>query len=106
MKESFAVEIIDKVFDPNVLISLEESLHEEVIQSVYEKKDEIFVQVSETVPLDEFMVDDRNGSVGFQESSEVSFLMIDEFNEEHDNLVVISYEDDQRYIQTVEDQSN
>jgi len=40
------------------------------------------------------MVDDRNDSVGFQETSEVSFLMIDECNEEHDNLAVISYEDD------------
>lgn len=48
------------------------------------------------------MVDDRNDSVGFQESSEVSFLLIDECNE---NLAVISYEDDLQYIQTIEDQN-
>ena len=39
MKESFAVEIIDRVMDLNVLISSEQSLHEGVIQSVHEQRD-------------------------------------------------------------------
>ena len=51
------------------------------------------------------MVDDRNDSVGSQEPSEVSSLMIDEYDEKHDNLVVISYEDDQQHIHITEDQS-
>lgn len=51
------------------------------------------------------MVDDRNDSVEHQESAEVSFLMINEYNEEHENLAVISYEDDQKSIQTIEDQN-
>jgi len=105
MKENPAAETIwnkeDRVLDPNVLMSLEHSLHEEVIQSVHEQQDENFVQVSKRVSLDEFMVDDSNDSVGFQETFEVSFLMIDECNE---NLAVISYEDDQNYIQTSSDQ--
>ncbi len=46
------------------------------------------------------MVADRNVSVGFHETSEISFLMIDECNE---NLAVISYEDDLLYIQTTRD---
>ena len=49
------------------------------------------------------MVDDRNDSAGFQESSEVSFLLIDGCNE---NLAIISYEDDLQYIQTTEDQNS
>jgi len=44
------------------------------------------------------MVDDINDCVGFQESFEVSFLLIDECK---DNLAVISYEDDLQYIQTL-----
>ena len=106
MKENSAVEIIwneeDRVMDPNVLISSEQSLHEEVVHSLYEKQDEIFVQVSEKVSLDESLVDDRNVIFEYQESSEVSFLMIEECNE---NLAVISYEDDLQYIQTTEDQT-
>ena len=51
------------------------------------------------------MVDDRNDSVGSQEPSEVSSLMIDEYNEKNDNLAIISYEDNQQYIQSTEDQS-
>jgi len=47
------------------------------------------------------VVDDINDSVGFQESFEVSFLMTDECK---DNLVVISYEDDIKYIKTTKDQ--
>ena len=42
---------------------------------------------------------------GFQESYEVSFLMIDECNKKHDNLAIILYEDDLQYIQTTEDQN-
>lgn len=106
MKEKSVVEIIwneeDKVMDLNLLMSSEQSLHKEVIQLVHEKQDEIFVQVSEKTPMDEFMVDDRNDSVGFQETSEVSFLLIDECNE---NLAVISNEYDQNNIQTTEDQN-
>ena len=104
-KEGFVVETIDRVFDPNVLMPSEQRLHEEVIQSVHEKQDEIFIQVSETVPLDEFMVDDRNVIFALQESAEVSFLMIEECNKELDNLVMIPYEDDLPYCQTTEDHS-
>ena len=49
--------------------SLERSLHKEVIQLVHEKQDDIFIQVSETIPLDEFMVDDKNVMLELQESS-------------------------------------
>lgn len=109
IKENSVVEIIqdeeDRVLDPSVLMSLEHSLHEEVIQLAHEQQDEIFSQASERVPLDEFIVDDRNVSVRFQEISEVSFLMIDEYDEYNENLAVISYEDDLPYIQTSEDQT-
>ena len=104
-KEGFVVETIDKAVDPNVLMPSEQSLYEEVIQSVYEKQDDIFIQVSETVPLDEFMVDDRNVIFALQESAEVSFLMIEECNKELDNLVMIPYEDDLPYCQTTENHS-
>jgi len=107
MKEDSTSEIIwdeeDRVLDPNVLMSSEHSLHEEVIQSAHEHKDQIFAQASEKVPLDEFMVDDRNVSVRFQETSEVAFLMSDECDECNENLAVISYEDDLPYIQASED---
>ena len=43
--------------------------------------------------------------LSFKNHLEVSFLIIDECNEEHDNLAVISYEDDLQYIQTMEDQN-
>ena len=63
MKENSAAEITwdeeDRVLDPNVLMSSEHSLHEEVIQSGLEQQDEIFAQASEKIPLDEFMVDDK-----------------------------------------------
>ena len=49
------------------------------------------------------MVDDKNVSVGFQESSEVAFLMIDECDQCNENLAVISCQDDQKYIQTIVD---
>ena len=82
MKESSAVEIIwneeDKVIDPNVLISLEQSFHEEVIQSVHEKQDEIFVQVSEKSSFNNSVITD--------------------------NLIAMSYEDDQQCFQISEDQ--
>jgi len=109
MKENSAAEIIwdeeDKFLDPDVLMSSEHNIHEEVIQLAHEQQDEIFVQASEKVPLDEFMVDDRNVSVRFQETSKVAFLMIDECDECNENLAVISYEDDLPYIQTSEDQT-
>lgn len=104
-KEGFVVETIDRVFDPNVLMPSKQSLHEEVIQLVHEKQDDIFIQVSETVPLDEFLVDDRNAIFARQESAEVSFLMIEECNKELDNLAVISYEDHLPYCQTTEEQN-
>ena len=91
----------DKVLGPNVLMSLERSLHEEVIQSAHEQQDEIFIQVSEKA-LGEFMVDDIKDCVGFQVSFEVSFLMIDECK---DKLVIVSYEDDLQFIQTSADQT-
>ena len=50
----------DKVLGPNVLMSSEQSLHEEVIQSAHRQQDENFVQVSEKLSLDECMVDDKN----------------------------------------------
>ena len=51
------------------------------------------------------MVDDKNVSVGFQESSEVSFPMIDVCDECNENLDIISCQDDQKYIQTIADQT-
>lgn len=95
----------NKVLGPNVLMSLEQSLHKEVVQSAHGQQDENFFQVSEKPSLDEFMVDDKNVSVEFQESSEVAFLMIDECDECNENLVVISCQDDQKYIQTIADQT-
>jgi len=104
MKENSTTEIIwdeeDKILDLNVLMSANHSLHEEVIQLAHEQQDEIFDEASEKVPLDEFMVDDRNVSVRFQKTSEVAFLMIDECDECNENLAVISYDDDLPYIQT------
>ena len=109
MKENSAAEIFwdeeDRLLDPNVLMSSEHGLHEEVIQSAHEQQDEIFAQASERVPLDEFMVDDRNNSVRFQEKSEIAFLMIVEYYEYNENVAIISYEDDLPYIQTSEDQT-
>ena len=75
-KESFVVEIMDKVLDPNVLMPSEQSLHEEVIQPAHEQQDEIFVQVSE------------NSS----------------FNHNLDSLIAMSYEDDQQCFHVSEDQ--
>ncbi len=72
---------------------------------VHEQQDENLVQVNEKVSLDESLVDGMNVSVGFQESSEVAFLMINESDECKDNLAVISYEDDLQYIHTTEDQT-
>ena len=46
----------------------------------------------------------ENVSFRFQEQSEVSPLMTYECDSKHDNLVAMSYEDDQQYIQIVEDQ--
>ena len=88
------------VADLNALISPALDLHQEVVHCLCEKQDKIFVQVSEKVSLDESMIADRNVSVGFHETSELSFLMIDECNE---NLAVISYENDLPYIQTTKD---
>ena len=63
MKENSTVEIIwneeDRVIDPNLLISLEQSLHEEVIQSVHEKQDEIFVQASEKSSFNNSVINDN-----------------------------------------------
>ena len=106
MKENFAVKITwneeNRVLNPNFLMSSEQSLHKEVVQSAHEQQDENFVQVSEK-DLGEFMVDDINDCVGFQETSEVSFLMIDECDKCNENLTVISYEVDLPYIQTSAD---
>lgn len=70
MKDNSVVEVIwkeeDKFIDPSVLISLEQSLHEEVIQSFYEKRDEIFVHVSEKSSLDKSVVNDTSASLEFQ----------------------------------------
>jgi len=87
------------------LIPLELDLHEEVAHSVHEQQDENLVQVSEKLSLDESLVDGMNVSVGFQESSEVDFLMINQCDECNENLAVMSYEDDLQYIQTTEDQT-
>lgn len=96
MKESSVVEIIqneeNEVIDTSVFISLEQSLHEEVIQSFYEKQDEIFIQVSEKSSLDNLVVNDRSVSFEFQELSEVFPRMTDECDKKHDNLVSMSYE--------------
>ena len=78
MKESSVVEIIwneeVKVIYPSVLISLEQSLHEEIIQSFYEKQDEIFVQVSEKYSFNNSVVNDRSFSFEFQEISELFLI--------------------------------
>lgn len=50
------------------------------------------------------MVDDKNVSVVFKESSEVVFPMIDECDECNENLAIISCQDDQKYVQTIADQ--
>ena len=55
--------------DPNVHSSLEHSLHEEVIPSVHEKQNEIFVRVSDKYSFNNSVI--------------------------HDDLIVVSYEDDQ-----------
>ncbi|MCY6524817.1 hypothetical protein, partial [Actinobacillus pleuropneumoniae] len=68
----------DKVIDPNVLISLEQSLHGQVIQSIHEKQEEIFVQVSEKYSFNNSVI--------------------------NDNLISMSYEDDQQFFQILEDQ--
>ena len=72
IKERFAIEIIwneeDKVIDPNVLISLEQSLHEEVIQSVHEKQDEIFVQVSEKSSFNNSMINDDLIAMSYEDN--------------------------------------
>ena len=77
IKESSAVEIIwyeeDKVID--------QSLHEEVIQSFHEKQDDIFVQVSEKSSFNNSVV-----------------------NHNLDSLIAMSYEDDQQCFQVSEDQ--
>ena len=101
-KENFVVEIIDSGMDANVLshaasLSLEPSLQEEVIQSAHEQQGEIFAQASEKVSLSEFVADNLNDNVVLD--------TIEECNKEMDNLVVISYEDDLPYCQTIEDQS-
>ena len=52
------------------------------------------------------MVDDRNVSFGIQEPYEVSSLMIDECDKKHDNLVAMSYEDDQQYMKNCHSDSS
>ena len=105
IKESCIVAVASNeengVADLNALISPALDLHEEVVPCLCEKQDKIFVQVSEKVSLDESMVADRHVSVGFHQTSEISFLMFDECNE---NLAVISHEDNLPYIQTTKDQ--
>ena len=108
MKESSIVDITsneeNKFIDPSVLIPSEQSLHEEVIQSLYEKQDEIIVQLSEKSSLDDSEVNDRNVSFEFHEQSKVFPLMIDECDKKDENLATMSYEYDQQCIQIAEDQ--
>jgi len=68
----------DRVTGLTTLISSEYNLPTKVIQSMHEQQEDIFVQVGEKVSLDEFMIDDRDVMLEFQESSEFYFLMIDE----------------------------
>jgi len=74
MKESFIIESAlneeKKVIDSSVLTPSQQSLKKEVIHSLYEKRDEIFAQVSEKYSLDDSMVNYRNFSVEFQGQSE------------------------------------
>lgn len=77
----------DRVTDLIALISSEHNLSNEVIQSIHEQQEDIFFQVGEKVSLDEFMIDDRKVMPKFHETFEVSFLMVNECNE---NLAVIS----------------
>jgi len=76
--------------------SPELDLHEEVIQSAHEQQGEIFAQASEKVSLSEFVADNLNDNVVLD--------TIEECNKEIDNLVVISYDDELPYFQTIEDQ--
>lgn len=76
MKESFVDEIIWNE-EGNIT---DPSLQEEVIQSFHEKKDEIFVQASEKSSFNNSVV--------------------------NDNLVAMSYEDDQQCFQISEDQGD
>jgi len=66
--ESLVVEIIDKVFNPNVLKSSEQSLHEEVIQSVHEQQDEIFVQVSDESPSNNSVINDNLSALSYEDN--------------------------------------
>ena len=51
------------------------------------------------------MVNDRSVSFEFQEPSEVFPCMTDECDKKHDNLIAMSYEDDQQCFQISEDQA-
>lgn len=106
MKENFIVEATpkeeDRVIDLTALIWSEHSLPNKVIQSIHEQQEDIFVQVGEKVYLDEFMIDEQNVMLEFHETSEVSFLVINECNE---NLAIISNEDNLQDVQTTEDQT-
>ena len=54
--------------------------------------------------MDNSALNDRNVSFEVYEQSEFFPLMTDEFDEKHDNLVAMSYEYDQQFIQIAEDQ--
>ena len=66
------------------------NIQKEVFQSLSEKQDEIFVQLSEKTSLDNSVVNDRN----------VSFKVY----EQYEFFPLMSYEDDQQCIQIAEDQ--
>ena len=54
--------------------------------------------------MDDSAINDRNVSFEVYEQSEFFPLITNACDEKHDNLVAMSYEDDQKYIQIVEDQ--
>lgn len=80
MTENSAVKIIwdeeDRVTALTTLISLEHNLPNEVMQSIHERQEDIFVQVGEKFSLDEFMIEGRKVMLEFHKTFEASFLMI------------------------------
>jgi len=80
-KGSSVVEIIDKVFDPNVLMSLEQSLHEEVIQPAHEQQGEIFVQVSDKSSFNNSVINDSLSALSRRKQKPLSPLSEEEIDQ-------------------------
>jgi len=87
-KESFVVEIIDSGMDSNVLMTSEQSLHEEVIQSVHEQQGEIFVQVSNESPFNNSVINDSLSSLSRRKQKPLSPLSEEEIDQLLKGLVI------------------